>query len=282
MKFLTTGMEPRGEWRTLDADEMNRRVRNHQQKLDLLAMTRIQSGPPGLIFATVGLSNEEEVVTVRNERGRHSVVDGPFPESKEVVGGFDIVEFASRQEAVEWSGVAHVHRTHVAEVRPVRELWWISGFVDRVRLPRFERWPDASGQGSNQGSAAEAYMLTSVEDRRAALRRSESERKQIEAHQQMVGGQYVRQRSTAEHAPGMWLGVRLTPSTEAVTLRWNEKGLAVTEGTAAGADEVVTGFNVVGCASQEDAISWAQRLAGHDGDAIEVRPVRGSWWIYRD
>ena len=58
MKFMMMGLEPRGEWATLDADEMNRRVRHHQQKLDELAMTRLASGPPGLIFASVGLSAE--------------------------------------------------------------------------------------------------------------------------------------------------------------------------------------------------------------------------------
>jgi hypothetical protein len=33
--------------------------------------------------------------------GRLSVVDGPFAESKEVVGGFALLELGSREEAVE-------------------------------------------------------------------------------------------------------------------------------------------------------------------------------------
>jgi hypothetical protein len=44
------------------------------------------------------------------ERQRASIVttdglvtDGPFPETKEVIGGFSIVDVASREEALEWA-----------------------------------------------------------------------------------------------------------------------------------------------------------------------------------
>jgi hypothetical protein len=45
MKFMMTGLEPRGEWQQ-EAEEMNRRVRHHQQRLDELVMRRLQSNPP--------------------------------------------------------------------------------------------------------------------------------------------------------------------------------------------------------------------------------------------
>ncbi len=35
--------------------------------------------------------------------GRISFTDGPFAESKEVIGGFYIIEAASLEEAVEWA-----------------------------------------------------------------------------------------------------------------------------------------------------------------------------------
>jgi hypothetical protein len=283
MKFTIMGLQPRGEQERLAAEEMNRRVRQHQQRLDELAMTRLQSGPPGLIFATFGLSEEREVVAVRRERGRHTCVDGPFPETKEVIGGFDVIEFASRREAIEWAAVMQRHPRHVSEVRPIREFWWISGMVDRVRLLNFERWPHTPGQTPKERSAAaEVFMLTSVEDERAVLRRSEGERKQIEAEQQFIGAQYVRQRSTVDHEPGMWVGARLAPSAEATTIRWTTGAPAFSDGRCTDSKEVITGFNVVACASQEEAIAWANKLATRDGDVIEIRPVRGCWWIYHE
>jgi hypothetical protein len=283
MKFMMMGLEPRGEWERLEADEMNRRVRQHQQKLDDLAMARAQSGPPGLIFASVGLSEERDVVTVKCERGRHACVDGPFPETKEVIGGFDIVEFASHQEAIEWTTAMQRHPSHVAEIRPIADFWWISGMVDRVRLLNFERWSPASGSTpTERAAAAEVFMLTSVEDERVVLSRPESERKRIAPEQQLVGAAYVRQRSLVDHQPGMWLGARLCPSAEACTVRWAGAGPVVSDGPFTQTKDVISGFNLVACASREEAISWAQRLASRDGDVIEVRPVRGCWWVYHE
>ena len=31
------------------------------------------------------------------------VTDGPFPETKEVIGGFSVIEAPSREEALEWA-----------------------------------------------------------------------------------------------------------------------------------------------------------------------------------
>jgi hypothetical protein len=42
---------------------------------------------------------------------------------------------------------------------------------------------------------------------------------------------------------------------------------------------VAGGFNLVACASIDAAITWANKLTQRDGDAIEVRPVEGCWWI---
>ena len=37
------------------------------------------------------------------KKGKRSVVDGPFTESKELVGGFYIIEVDSQEEAIEWA-----------------------------------------------------------------------------------------------------------------------------------------------------------------------------------
>jgi len=48
-------------------------------------------------------------------------VDGPFCETKEVVGGFDLIQCASREEALEWARRHAVHDGLTVEVRPVWE-----------------------------------------------------------------------------------------------------------------------------------------------------------------
>src|SRR3954469_15266370 len=55
----------------------------------------------GVLIQTAGLRPTREGARVRLRRGKLSTVDGPFTETKEVVGGFAIVEAASMAEAVE-------------------------------------------------------------------------------------------------------------------------------------------------------------------------------------
>jgi len=55
----------------------------------------------GVLIRTAGLRPTSEGTRVRLRRGKLSTVDGPFTETKEVVGGFAILEAHSKQEAIE-------------------------------------------------------------------------------------------------------------------------------------------------------------------------------------
>src|SRR5678815_2516235 len=55
----------------------------------------------GVLLSTAGLRPTSEGVRVRLARGKLSTVDGPFAETKEVIGGFAILEAQSRREAIE-------------------------------------------------------------------------------------------------------------------------------------------------------------------------------------
>jgi hypothetical protein len=55
----------------------------------------------GTLIRTAGLRPTREGVRVRLRKGQLSTVDGPFAETKEVVGGFAILEAASMKEAIE-------------------------------------------------------------------------------------------------------------------------------------------------------------------------------------
>jgi hypothetical protein len=56
----------------------------------------------GQLVSTAGLRPSSEGVRVRLHRGgRLTAVDGPFTESKEVIGGYAVLEAQSKAEAVE-------------------------------------------------------------------------------------------------------------------------------------------------------------------------------------
>jgi hypothetical protein len=56
----------------------------------------------GVLVAAEGLKPGGEMARVEVKKGRRGVVDGPFTESKELVGGFYILEVDSQEEAIQW------------------------------------------------------------------------------------------------------------------------------------------------------------------------------------
>lgn len=60
--------------------------------------------------------------SVRVRNGRVSVVDGPFAETKEMLGGFNLIEAADLDEAIRIAAAFPWARTGCVEVRPVRDL----------------------------------------------------------------------------------------------------------------------------------------------------------------
>jgi hypothetical protein len=54
----------------------------------------------GSLVRTAGLRPTKEGVRVRSNHGKVSITDGPFAETKEVIGGYAILEAPSIKEAV--------------------------------------------------------------------------------------------------------------------------------------------------------------------------------------
>src|SRR5260221_6649315 len=54
----------------------------------------------GVLVASEGLNPEGKGARVGVVNGKRAVLDGPFAESKELVGGFYLIEVASRDEAI--------------------------------------------------------------------------------------------------------------------------------------------------------------------------------------
>ena len=57
----------------------------------------------GVLIATGGLAQSATGTRVTNSGGKISVTDGPFSESKEIIGGFALIDVASKEEAIAWT-----------------------------------------------------------------------------------------------------------------------------------------------------------------------------------
>jgi hypothetical protein len=74
----------------------------------------------GIWVAGEHLAPPRRARSVRVRDGKPMITDGPFAETKEVVGGFDIIECASIEEAVEVAARHPAAQIGTIEVRP---LW---------------------------------------------------------------------------------------------------------------------------------------------------------------
>jgi hypothetical protein len=56
----------------------------------------------GVLLAGEGLHPSSKGARVKFSGSKRTVVDGPFPEAKELVAGFWLIEVKSKEEAIEW------------------------------------------------------------------------------------------------------------------------------------------------------------------------------------
>jgi hypothetical protein len=75
----------------------------------------------GVLLDLAGLHSPSEGAAVRWTTGRPVVYDGPFGEAKEVVGGYWLIQAASREEAVEWATRVPGGGESWIEIRRVQE-----------------------------------------------------------------------------------------------------------------------------------------------------------------
>ncbi len=84
----------------------------------------------GVLLALDGLHPPSSGARVSFKTGKPVVIDGPFTETKEVVGGYWMIEVRSREEAIEWARRCPASSRDVIEVRRVQEM---SDFPEDVR-----------------------------------------------------------------------------------------------------------------------------------------------------
>jgi hypothetical protein len=75
----------------------------------------------GVMLAGDGLQPSSKGARIRFIAGGHSVTDGPFAETKELLAGYWIIEVKSRDEAIEWAKRIPFDEGAEVEVRQVFE-----------------------------------------------------------------------------------------------------------------------------------------------------------------
>ena len=76
----------------------------------------------GVLLALDGLHPPSSGARVAFPGGKPTVTDGPFPEAKEVLGGYWMIQVKSRAEAIEWAKRCPGSDDCLIEVRQMQEF----------------------------------------------------------------------------------------------------------------------------------------------------------------
>ncbi|WP_446222083.1 YciI family protein [Nocardia sp. IBHARD005] len=99
----------------------------------------------GVLVAAEGLDDAAQSVVVDYSSETPVVTDGPYGETKELFGGFYILNVASKEEAIEWAKrmpvVVPGTKTEIRRVPSIDEFP-----QDNVWVMRERAWREATGQ----------------------------------------------------------------------------------------------------------------------------------------
>jgi hypothetical protein len=76
----------------------------------------------GILITLDGLHPPSMGARVSFATGKPVVTDGPFTESKEVLGGYWMIDVASREEAIAWAKKCPGSQNETIEIRQVHEM----------------------------------------------------------------------------------------------------------------------------------------------------------------
>jgi hypothetical protein len=93
----------------------------------------------GVLLDLAGLRPTSKGARIKYSGGKPTVIDGPFSEAKEIIGGYWIIQVKSREEAIEWAKRAPAphgpHQDGEIELRQYFEMddFGSSEAVDRAK-----------------------------------------------------------------------------------------------------------------------------------------------------
>ncbi|QWG19224.1 YciI family protein [Bradyrhizobium sediminis] len=99
----------------------------------------------GVLITLDGLHPPSMGARVSFATGKPLVTDGPFAEAREVLGGYWMIEVASRDEAIAWATKCPASENEIIEIRQVQEMTDFSEEVQQAAAG-FAELREASGR----------------------------------------------------------------------------------------------------------------------------------------
>lgn len=106
----------------------------------------------GVLLALDGLHPPSMGARVSFPGGKDHVKDGPFAEAREVLGGYWMINVASRAEAIEWASRCPGGENEIIEVRQVQEMSDFPPDVQQAAAGFVEMQQAPSGKSKGKGA----------------------------------------------------------------------------------------------------------------------------------
>ena len=114
MKYMLMDYVQNAGWEALTKGEQEHWLGAYKAYME--AMTKA-----GVLNSSGGLKPASMATTVRVVNDKTQVLDGPYAESKEQLGGYHIIEVADLDAAIAWAARSPTALHGVVEVRPMWE-----------------------------------------------------------------------------------------------------------------------------------------------------------------
>jgi hypothetical protein len=114
MQYMLLDYVGEAGWPQLTRGEQERWLGAYRAYME--AMTKA-----GVLKSSNGLEPTSAATTVRVVDGKPQVLDGPYADTKEQLGGFHIIEVADLDAAIAWAARSPTALHGIVEVRPVRD-----------------------------------------------------------------------------------------------------------------------------------------------------------------
>jgi len=92
----------------------------------------------GALLDASGLQPSSKGWRINYSGGKRTVVDGPFPETKELIAGYTIIQVQSKEEALEWTKRFPNPEMKDGEIE-VRQLFELEDFGPSEAVERFRK-----------------------------------------------------------------------------------------------------------------------------------------------
>jgi hypothetical protein len=112
MKYLLMAYVNEAAWPQMTKDEQERGMAAYTAYREALTTS-------GVLAGSNRLQPSSTATTVRLANGKSQVLDGPFVESKEQLGGYFLIEVADLDAAISWAARCPATSHGVVEVRPI-------------------------------------------------------------------------------------------------------------------------------------------------------------------